>query len=110
MQSKQSEIYTLDNDDVITSIPAGYELGTGMTFTTQQLVQRFGDPLGITPGRNNYAWISDGVSGKVLSANGNISGWQQGKIRLVFEFVPDEQIQDKNEKIDPSLDSFRHPQ
>ncbi|MBN3907677.1 MAG: hypothetical protein HWQ35_14285 [Nostoc sp. NMS1] len=32
-------------------------------------------------------WLEDGVICKLLLANGG--GWQKGKIRIVFEFIPD---------------------
>ncbi|NEU76962.1 hypothetical protein PI95_031815 [Hassallia byssoidea VB512170] len=50
----------------------------------------------------NQRWLSSGVDCEVLLVNGG--KWRKGKIRLRFEFVPNELAQPQSES---PLDEFR---
>jgi hypothetical protein len=82
------------NDDVLSVTPSDLSPVNHPTLKISQLVQAFKNL------HSTYkAWLGDGVECEFLSTN-TATGWQTGKIRLRFEFVPD--VPDEPE---PSLDS-----
>ncbi|MBW4549050.1 MAG: hypothetical protein KME25_32295 [Symplocastrum torsivum CPER-KK1] len=82
-----SEFY-LDPDDVISMKQQESLVGNNATFKIDQLEKRFRDMMGGT-NPTTQGWMRDGVECEFLSASTG-KGWQKGKIRVRFEFVPDE--------------------
>lgn len=84
----------LDDDDVV-SMDANRSLLNTPTFKVSQFARSFSDRFGSSTVVN---WLGEGVECEVLKAG---QEWRQGKIRIRFEFVPDEPISD-----DPSLEGI----
>jgi hypothetical protein len=55
------------------------------TFTLSQLVYWLGTAFSDSSIKQ---WLAEGTECKLLSPKGG--GWQKGKIRICFEFIPDE--------------------
>jgi hypothetical protein len=73
------------NDDDVISMEANWSLLGTSTFKVSQIIQCLKDRVGASIiGR----WFVEGAECEVLSPRGG--GWQKGKIRIHFEFIPDE--------------------
>lgn len=75
--------FEVDEDDVLWMAEKSL-LGTP-TFLLRQLTQWFKDRVGLP---QIEQCLGDGVECELLSPRGG--GWQKGKVRIRFEFVPDE--------------------
>jgi len=77
--------FYLDPDDVISMQQSASLVTSSATFKINQLKKTLQDRVG----SGIQAWIEDGVECELLSASRG-KGWQQGKIRIRIEFVPNE--------------------
>lgn len=112
MNQEQDNQYELSSEDVIKGLESRNTLGLlGMTFTGDEIIKQIRDKLCITSEKySEYAWIGDGVTCKILSANSNSNGWKTGRLKICLQFIPDET--DQSEKSSgkenkASLDEFR---
>lgn len=81
-----SEFY-LNSDDVISMNQSASLVTNNATFKIDQLKRNLRDRIGNTT--TTQSWMEDGVECELLSVSTG-KGWQKGKIRIRFEFVPDE--------------------
>ena len=76
----------LSSDDVV-SVEQD-SISSSQTSTIRELMQRLGRMIyEACDGKRTGGWTENGVSCKFLSSQGG--GWQKGKIRIRFEFIPD---------------------
>jgi hypothetical protein len=103
-----SEFYLNPDDVVSMDEPAVSLLGYhSPTFRIDQLQKTFKEILG-----NNSVtqiWIGDGAGCQLLSASTG-RGWKKGKIRIRFEFVPDEPEPSPDASFLDSLRTDNNPQ
>jgi hypothetical protein len=80
--------FCLNPDDVVSmDEPAASLIAQDPTFRIDQLQKTFRQLLGNSS--VTQSWIEDGANCQILSASTG-KGWKKGKIRIRFEFVPDE--------------------
>ncbi|MEH1791609.1 KGK domain-containing protein [Nostoc sp.] len=75
----------LDNDDVVSFDGADYSLANAQTTRVNEIKSSL---LNTWFARHLSGWITDGMSCRVLLAQGG--GWQAGKVRFRIEFIPKE--------------------
>jgi len=73
----------LDDNDVV-SMDANRSLLGTQTFKVVQFARGFSDRFGSSV---MDGWLGEGVECEILRVR---EGWRKGKIRIRFEFVPDE--------------------
>lgn len=79
--------YQPQDEDVVTMAPESSGIIKAQTFRIAEFLSAF--KLSAKQGFGlAEAWLQDGVKCRFLKANGG--GWQEGKIRLRLEFIPDE--------------------
>lgn len=88
----------LDGNDVV-SMDANRSLLGTQTFKISQFAKGFSDRFGSSVMNN---WLDEGVECEVLKVG---EGWRNGKIRIRFEFVPDE----PSSEVDSALVHSRQP-
>ncbi|MEH2300855.1 MAG: KGK domain-containing protein [Nostoc sp.] len=84
-----SEQIILSDEDVV-SMAQDANFARASTSTGEELMERLKSLVhGNSSLQKDKAsdWFGDGVNCKVLLTQGG--GWQKGKIRILFEFVPD---------------------
>lgn len=84
-ETPSSKNFQLNDDDVVSMETNLSIIGTP-TFRAGQLAQDLKRRLALAAA--SEAWVAEGMECELLSASSGL-GWQTGKIRIRFEFVPD---------------------
>jgi hypothetical protein len=93
------------SDDVLSVTNQALTPVANLTFRVSKLVQAFKQL-----NNNTYrTWYEEGIECEFLSASSS-TGWQTGKVRIRFEFVPDVPEEPEPEPIDSTaLAPFPEP-
>jgi hypothetical protein len=75
------------SDDVVWMDQSSILVTNNATFKIDQLKRNLRERMGTAT--IVHSWMGDGVKCELLKASTG-KGWQKGKIRIRFEFVPDE--------------------